>query len=60
VIYHASFTDTETLDLLEQHKRSTSSLLTGWLINTAITSEWGLTPEVTKMATTGSRRRSRR
>jgi imidazolonepropionase-like amidohydrolase len=50
VIYHASFTDTETLDLLEAHKRE-HFIAPGlaWLINTCHhASEWGLTPEVTK------------
>ena len=50
VIYHASFTDEETLDLLEQHKRE-HFIAPGlaWLINTCHhASEWGLTPEVTK------------
>jgi imidazolonepropionase-like amidohydrolase len=50
VIYHASFTDTETLDLLEQHKRE-HFIAPGlaWLINTCHhASEWGLTPEVTR------------
>ena len=50
VIYHASFTDTETLDLLEQHK--TEHFIApglAWLINTCHhASQWGLTPEVTK------------
>jgi len=50
VIYHASFTDSETLDLLEQHKLE-HFIAPGlaWLINTSHhASEWGLTPEVTK------------
>ena len=50
MIYHASFTDTETLDLLEQHKME-HFIAPGlaWLINTCHhASEWGLTPEVTK------------
>jgi imidazolonepropionase-like amidohydrolase len=50
VIYHASFSDSETLDLLEQHKRE-HFIAPGlaWLINTCHhASEWGLTPEVTK------------
>ncbi|MEO8923613.1 MAG: amidohydrolase family protein [Caldimonas sp.] len=50
VIYHASFTDSETLDLLEQHKME-HFIAPGlaWLINTCHhASEWGLTPEVTK------------
>ena len=50
VIYHASFTDSETLDLLEEHKME-HFIAPGlaWLINTCHhASEWGLTPEVTK------------
>jgi len=50
VIYHASFTDEETLDLLEAHKRE-HFIAPGlaWLINTCHhASEWGLTPEKTK------------
>jgi imidazolonepropionase-like amidohydrolase len=50
VIYHASFTDEETLDLLEEHKKE-HFIAPGlaWLINTSHhASEWGLTPEVTK------------
>ena len=50
MIYHASFTDEETLDLLEQHKME-HFIAPGlaWLINTCHhASEWGLTPEVTK------------
>ena len=50
VIYHASFTDTEALDMLEAHK--TEHFVApglAWLINTCHhASEWGLTPEVTK------------
>ncbi len=50
VIYHASFTDTEALDLLEAHK--TEHFVApglAWLINTCHhASEWGLTPEVTR------------
>jgi imidazolonepropionase-like amidohydrolase len=50
VIYHASFTDEEALDLLEAHK--TEHFIApglAWLINTCHhASEWGLTPEVTK------------
>ncbi|HEY3635627.1 MAG TPA: amidohydrolase family protein [Caldimonas sp.] len=50
VIYHASFTDSEALDLLEEHK--TEHFIApglAWLINTCHhASEWGLTPEVTK------------
>jgi imidazolonepropionase-like amidohydrolase len=50
VIYHASFTDEETLDLLEA-KKLEHFIAPGlaWLINTCHhASEWGLTPEVTK------------
>jgi len=50
VIYHASFTDSETLDLLEAHKKE-HFIAPGlaWLINTSHhASEWGLTPEVTR------------
>ncbi|HZW76627.1 MAG TPA: amidohydrolase family protein, partial [Caldimonas sp.] len=50
VIYHASFTDNEALDLLEEHKME-HFIAPGlaWLINTCHhASEWGLTPEVTK------------
>ncbi|MFZ2737945.1 MAG: amidohydrolase family protein [Burkholderiaceae bacterium] len=50
VIYHASFTDSETLDLLEA-KKFEHFIAPGlaWLINTCHNAgEWGLTPEVTK------------
>jgi imidazolonepropionase-like amidohydrolase len=50
VIYHASFTDTEALDMLEA-KKLEHFIAPGlaWLINTCHhASEWGLTPEVTK------------
>ncbi len=50
VIYHASFTDSEALDLLEAHKMQ-HFVAPGlaWLINTSHhASAWGLTPEVTK------------
>ena len=50
VIYHASFTDEETLDLLEA-KKMEHFVAPGlaWLINTCHhASEWGLTPERTK------------
>ena len=50
VIYHASFTDSEALDLLEAHK--TEHFIApglAWLINTCHhASQWGLTPEVTR------------
>ena len=50
VIYHASFSDTEALDMLEA-KKTEHFVAPGlaWLINTCHhASEWGLTPEVTK------------
>ena len=50
VIYHASFADSEALDLLEQHKRE-HFIAPGlaWLINTCHhASEWGITPDVAK------------
>ena len=50
VIYHASFTDEEGLDMLEA-KKLEHHVAPGlaWLINTCHhASEWGLTPEVTK------------
>jgi imidazolonepropionase-like amidohydrolase len=50
VIYHASFTDEEALDLLEAHKFE-HFIAPGlaWLINTSYhASAWGLTPEITK------------
>ena len=50
VIYHASFTDTEALDMLEAHKME-HFVAPGlaWLINTSHhASQWGLTPEITK------------
>jgi imidazolonepropionase-like amidohydrolase len=50
VIYHASYSDTEALDMLEAHKME-HFVAPGlaWLINTSYhASEWGLTPEVTK------------
>jgi Imidazolonepropionase and related amidohydrolases len=50
VIYHASFTDEEALDMLEARK--TEHFIApglAWLINTSHhAGEWGLTPEVTK------------
>jgi imidazolonepropionase-like amidohydrolase len=50
VIYHASFTDTEALDLLEANKdKHFVAPGLAWLVNTSYhASEWGLTPEVTK------------
>lgn len=50
VIYHASFCDTEALDMLEA-KKFDHFVAPGlaWLINTSHhASKWGLTPEVTK------------
>ncbi len=50
VIYHASFTDEEALDMLEARKNE-HFVAPGlaWLINTCHhASEWGLTPEVTR------------
>ncbi len=50
VIYHASYTDEETLDMLEA-KKFEHFVAPGlaWLINTCHhASQWGLTPEVTK------------
>ena len=50
VIYHASFTDEEALDMLEARKKE-HFVAPGlaWLINTCHhASEWGLTPEVTR------------
>ncbi|TAG26623.1 MAG: amidohydrolase family protein, partial [Burkholderiales bacterium] len=50
VIYHASFTDTETLDMMEESKRR-HFVAPGlaWLINTCHNaSEWGITPDVAK------------
>jgi len=50
VIYHASFTDEETLDLLEA-KKFEHFIAPGlaWLINTSYhASEWGITPEAAK------------
>ena len=50
VIYHASFTDEEALDMLEA-KKFEHYVAPGlaWLINTSHhASQWGLTPEVTR------------
>lgn len=50
VIYHASFTDEEALDMLEANKLE-HHVAPGlaWLINTCHhASQWGLTPEVTR------------
>jgi len=50
VIYHASFTDEEALDMLEAAKfKHFVAPGLAWLINTSHhASAWGLTPEVTK------------
>ena len=50
VIYHASFTDEEALDMLEAHKNE-HFIAPGlaWLINTCHhASQWGITPEVAR------------
>jgi imidazolonepropionase-like amidohydrolase len=50
LIYHASFTDDETLDMLEA-KKDKHFVAPGlaWLINTSYhASEWGVTPEMAK------------
>lgn len=50
VIYHASFTDSETLDLLQAHKKQ-HFIAPGlaWLINTCHhASEFGITPDVAR------------
>ena len=50
VIYHASFTDEESLDMLEaaKHEHFVAPGL-AWLINTSHhASQWGLTPEITE------------
>jgi imidazolonepropionase-like amidohydrolase len=50
LVYHASFTDEEALDLLEEHKdRHFVAPGIAWLINTSYhASQWGITPEVAK------------
>lgn len=50
VIYHASYTDEEALDLLEEHKfEHFVAPGLAWLINTCHhAAQWGLTPEVTR------------
>lgn len=50
LIYHASYTDNEALDLLEQHKhRIFVAPGLAWLINTSYhASEWGITPEAAR------------
>jgi imidazolonepropionase-like amidohydrolase len=50
VIYHASYTDEEALDMLEANKEK-HFVAPGlaWLINTSYhASEWGITPEIAK------------
>ena len=50
IIYHASFTDEEALDLLEE-KKDKVFVAPGiaWLINTSYhAAEWGITPEIAK------------
>jgi imidazolonepropionase-like amidohydrolase len=50
LIYHASFSDVESLDMLEanKHKHFVAPGI-GWLINTSYNAaSWGLTPEITK------------
>ncbi len=50
IIYHASFTDEEALDMLEANKdKHFVAPGIAWLINTAYhASEWGITPEIAK------------
>lgn len=50
IIYHASFTDEEALDMLESRKdRVFVAPGLAWLVNTSFhAGEWGLPPEVTK------------
>jgi len=50
IIYHASFTDEEVLDLLEQHRdRVFVAPGLAWLVNTSYHAEqWGITPEKAK------------
>ncbi len=50
LIYHASFTDNEALDLLEQHKhRIFVAPGLAWLVNTSYhASEWGITPDIAR------------
>ncbi|MFO0233308.1 MAG: amidohydrolase family protein [Burkholderiales bacterium] len=50
LVYHASFTDEEALDMLEENKEK-HFVAPGiaWLINTSYhASQWGITPEVAK------------
>ena len=50
LVYHASFTDEEALDLLEEHKdRHFVAPGLAWLINTSYhASQWGITPEIAR------------
>jgi imidazolonepropionase-like amidohydrolase len=50
VIYHASYTDEEALDMLEANKdKHFVAPGLAWLINTSYhASEWGITPEIAK------------
>jgi imidazolonepropionase-like amidohydrolase len=50
IIYHASFADTEAIDLLEQHKdRFFVAPALEWLRSTCNdASEWGITPEIAR------------
>jgi imidazolonepropionase-like amidohydrolase len=50
VIYHASYTDEEALDMLEANKdKHFVAPGLAWLINTSYNaSEWGITPEIAK------------
>jgi imidazolonepropionase-like amidohydrolase len=50
LVYHASFTDEEALDMLEENKdRHFVAPGIAWLINTSYhASPWGITPEVAK------------
>lgn len=50
VIYHASFSDEESLDLLEEHKdRHFVAPGIAWLVNTSYHAEqWGITPEIAR------------
>jgi imidazolonepropionase-like amidohydrolase len=50
LIFHASFSDVESLDMLEvnKHKHFVAPGI-GWLINTSYNaSQWGITPEIAK------------
>ena len=50
LIYHASFTDEEALDMLEAHKdKHFVAPGIAWLINTSYhAAEWGITPEIAR------------